>query len=61
MRWDGLAAAVAEVFAQYEQYLPSAQDVQLYRRRVKEYAEEVRIKLERGETSIADADSTGIE
>lgn len=34
-----LESRIIEVFADFEKYLPSPQDVHLYRRKVKEYAE----------------------
>ena len=34
-----MESRIIEVFADFEKYLPSPQDVHLYRRKVKEYAE----------------------
>lgn len=36
---SALERRIVEVFADFEKYLPSPQDVHLYRRKVKEYAE----------------------
>ena len=36
---SALGERIIEVFADFEKYLPSPQDVHLYRRKVKEYAE----------------------
>lgn len=36
---SALEGRIVEVFADFEKYLPSPQDVHLYRRKVKEYAE----------------------
>lgn len=40
-----LGALIVEVFADFEQFLPSPQDVHLYRRKVKEYVERVQVRL----------------
>lgn len=36
---SALERRIVEVFADFEKYLPSPQDVHLYQRKVKEYAE----------------------
>ena len=44
-----LGDLIAEVFADFEQFLPSPQDVHLYRRKIKEYVDRIQVRL--GETA----------
>ena len=41
-----LETLIVEVFQDYEKYLPSPQDVHLYRRKLREYAEEIERRVE---------------
>jgi hypothetical protein len=46
MEMDGaLGDLIVEVFADFEQFLPSPQDVHLYRRKVKEYVDRIQVRL----------------
>lgn len=44
-----LGELIVEVFADFEKFLPSPQDVHLYRRKVKEYVDRIQVRL--GETA----------
>ena len=53
-----LQAVVDEEFAEFERYLPTPQDVAMYRRKRKEYWEKVATKFKEDVNTDGRADST---